>query len=257
MTESRSSAQASFTEEVSTRLAQLAERTAAGGLDAAIDLMVGAIRAGGVIQAFGTGHSEAFAMEIAGRAGGLIPAHRIALRNVVLRGSRGVDDLVGADLERDGTVVPELLDLTELDPADVFVIASNSGVNSSIVGMALAAKERGHQVIAVTSLAHTNAVAPKHASGKRLAEVADVVIDNLAPYGDATVSIGDAAGAISVGAVSSITAAYIAQALTIGVVTRLVDDGEAPPVYISANVPGGDEHNDALTARYGGRIQSI
>lgn len=246
--------QADFAEQVSSRIAQLASLATSGGWDEAIELLVSAIRAGGVIQAFGTGHSEAFAMEIAGRAGGLIPAHRIALRNVVLRGSRVVDDLVGADLERDGTVVPELLDLTQLDPADVFVIASNSGVNSSIVGMALAAKERGHQVIAVTSLAHTNAVEPKHASGQRLAEVADVVIDNLAPYGDATVTIDDSVG---VGAVSSITAAYIAQALTIGVVTRLLDDGEAPPVYISANVPGGDEHNDALTARYGGRIQSI
>src|SRR5690606_13572023 len=109
----------------------------------------------------------------------------------------------GADLERDGSVVPELLDLTDVDPADVFIIASNSGVNSSIVGMALAAKERGHQVIAVTSLAHTNAVETKHSSGKRLSEVADVVIDNLAPYGDATVTAGDGLGAVTVGAVSS------------------------------------------------------
>jgi uncharacterized phosphosugar-binding protein len=83
------------------------------------------------------------------------------------------------------------------------------------------------------------------------------VIDNLAPYGDATLTVGDGDSAVGVGAVSSITAAYIAQALTIGVVTSLVDDGDVPPVYISANVPGGDEHNDALTARYGGRIQSI
>lgn len=254
MNQSTPNAHAVFAEEVSGRLSQLAEVARSGGLDEAIDLLVASIRAGGVIQAFGTGHSEAFAMEIAGRAGGLIPAHRIALRNVVLRGTRVVDDLMGAGLERDGSVVPELLDLTNLDPADVFIIASNSGVNSSIVGMALAAKERGHRLIAVTSLAHTNAVDPKHPSGKRLSEVADVVIDNLAPYGDATLTVGDGVG---VGAVSSITAAYIAQALTIGVVTKLIDDGEVPPVYISANVPGGDEHNDALTARYEGRIQSI
>lgn len=240
--------------EIRSRLDRLAEHVREGGLDPAIDLLVASIREGGVLQAFGTGHSEAFAMEIAGRAGGLIPAHRIALRNVVLRGSRDVEALTGPDLERDGSVVDELLALTELHPADVFLIASNSGVNSSIVGMALAAKERGHKVVAVTSLEHTNAVAPKHPSGKRLAEVADVVIDTLAPYGDATVTVGEG---IKVGAVSSITAAYIAQALTVGVVTRLLADGETPPVYVSANVPGGDEHNDKLTARYGGRIQSI
>ena len=43
--------------------------------------MTRAIEAGAVIQAFGTGHSEAFAMEIAGRAGGLIPTNKIALRD--------------------------------------------------------------------------------------------------------------------------------------------------------------------------------
>lgn len=249
--------QEQLAQEVRSRLDRLADHVREGGLDPAIDLLVDCIRAGGVLQAFGTGHSEAFAMEIAGRAGGLIPAHRIALRNVVLRGSREVDALTGPELERDGSVVEELLELTELAPEDVFLIASNSGVNSSIVGMALAAKERGHQVIAVTSLEHTNAVTPKHPSGKRLAEVADVVIDTLAPYGDATVSLGEGDGAVTVGAVSSITAAYIAQSLTIGVVARLVAAGEEPPVYLSANVPGGDEHNNVLTARYGARIQSI
>ena len=74
-------------------------------------------------------------------------------------------------------MVDEVFDVSLVNPADIFLIASNSGVNGSIVGMALQAKEHGHQVIAVTSLAHTNAVTPKHPSGKRLSEVADVVID--------------------------------------------------------------------------------
>lgn len=246
--------QSQFALEASTRLTRLAELVEAGGLDPAIEALTVAVQAGGVIQAFGTGHSEAFAMEIAGRAGGLIPTHRIALRNVVLRGGRDVTVLEGAELERDATVVDELLDLAELDPADIFVIASNSGVNGSIVGMALAAKERGHTVIAVTSLAHTRAVEPKHPSGKRLSEVADIVIDNLAPFGDSTVTVGDGIG---IGAISSITAAYVAQALTIGVVSRILETGETPPVFISANIPGGDEHNSALQERYGSRIMNV
>ncbi|MEO7006946.1 MAG: SIS domain-containing protein, partial [Terrimesophilobacter sp.] len=56
-----------YSDEVISRLDTLTKDAAAGGFDAAIDLMVTAIDAGGVIQAFGTGHSEAFAMEIAGR----------------------------------------------------------------------------------------------------------------------------------------------------------------------------------------------
>jgi uncharacterized phosphosugar-binding protein len=58
--------------------------------------------------------------------------------------------------------------------------------------MALLAKEKGHDVIAVTSLEHTAQVQPKHPSGLRLSEIADVVIDNLAPYGDATLDCPEA-----------------------------------------------------------------
>jgi uncharacterized phosphosugar-binding protein len=125
-------------------------------------------------------------------------------------------------------------------------------VNGSVVGMALLAKERGHDVVAVTSLQHTAQVPPKHPSGRRLSEIADVVIDNLAPYGDATLALP---GGVAVGSVSSITSAFIAQLLTIGVAERMNGDGQVPPLYLSANIPGGDEHNHALEKKYAGRIR--
>jgi uncharacterized phosphosugar-binding protein len=243
---------AGFHEQVTSRLQDIADDAARGGLDAAIDLVVDAIRRGGVLQAFGTGHSQAFAMEIAGRAGGFIPTKAMALRDVVLHGSRDVAVLTGSALERDPSVVDELFEISAVDPADVFLIASNSGVNGSVVGVALRAKADGHPVIAVTSLEHTNAVTPKHPSGRRLSEIADVVIDNRAPYGDTTIEVP---GGIGVGAVSSLTAAYIAQLLTIGAAERIAALGETPPVYRSANIPGGDDHNHALEARYGDRIR--
>ena len=62
-------------------------------------------------------------------------------------------------------------------------------------------------------------------------------------------------GGIGVGAVSSLTAAYIAQLITIGAAQRLAALGETPPIYLSANIPGGDEHNHALEDRYGDRIR--
>ncbi len=237
--------------EATTRLERLTREAESGALDAAISLLVKALDDGGVIHAFGTGHSEAFAMEVAGRAGGLIPTNRIALRDIVLHGDRPVDVLTGS-LEREPWVVDELMATVPVGEGDVFVIASNSGVNGSIVGTALWAKERGHTVIAVTSLEHTARVEPKHPSGKRLSEVADVVIDNLAPYGDATLEVSDGIGA---GAISSITAAFIAQLLTLGVARTIAERGETPPMYISANIPGGDEHNSVLEDRYRGRIR--
>jgi uncharacterized phosphosugar-binding protein len=227
----------------------------AGGLAEAATAMADSIAGGGVIQAFGTGHSEAFAMEIAGRAGGLIPTSKIALRDLVLHGGRdlaALDSLGGSVLERDSGVGEELFALSLVDPRDIFIIASNSGVNGSIVGLALAARERGHTVIAVTSMEHTAAVETKHPSGLRLSEIADIVIDNRAPYGDTTLEISGGGG---VGAVSSITAAFIAQLLTIETVQCLIRAGKKPPIYISANIPGGDEHNSALVDQYIGRLR--
>jgi uncharacterized phosphosugar-binding protein len=238
--------------EVVSRIEALAADAQAGAFDEAISLFVAAIEAGGVIQAFGTGHSEAFAMEIAGRAGGLIPTNKIALRDVVLHGSFDADVLSGSSLERNPDVVEELYTISSVGADDVFIIASNSGVNGSIVGLALLAKSKGHPVIAVTSLEHTMKVQPKHASGKRLCDVADVVLDNRAPFGDAAIELP---GGIPVGAVSSISAAYIAQLLTIGTAQRIAAAGSTPPLYISANIPGGDEHNAALESQYLNKIR--
>jgi len=241
---------ATFFHEVQSRLERLAGPNAA--IDKAVELCADALDAGGVMQAFGTGHSEAFAMEIAGRAGGLIATNRIALRVLVLRGGRPASDLGAAEFERDPNIGENLLALFPIDPRDIFLIASNSGVNGSILGVALAAKARGHQVIAVTSLDHTMKVTPKHPSGKRLSEVADVVIDNLAPFGDSTMQLE---GGIGIGAVSSITAAFIAQRITFGVAETIRQRGKTPPVFLSANIPGGDEHNRALQDLYGDRIR--
>jgi uncharacterized phosphosugar-binding protein len=252
-----------YADQVRSRLDAIAQLAESGGLDAAIDLLTRAIEDGAVIQAFGTGHSEAFAMEIAGRAGGLIPTNKIALRDLVLSGRRRPDVLGGSALERDPTVVDELWEVSPIGPGDVFVIASNSGVNGSVVGLAILAKEKGHGVIAVTSLQHTRQVPPKHPSGRRLADVADVVIDNLAPYGDAMLTLsppavhpgpGPAAPA-DLGAVSSITSAFLAQLLTVGVAERISAAGRVPPLYLSANIPGGDAHNTELESRYEGRIR--
>jgi len=249
-----------YADQVRSRLDALTEMAVAGGLDAAVDLLTRAVEAGAVIQAFGTGHSEAFAMEIAGRAGGLIPTNKIALRDLVLRGSRPLDAVHGSSLERDSSVVDELWNLSPIGPGDVFVIASNSGVNGSVVGLAILAKQKGHGVVAVTSLRHTQQVAPKHPSGRRLCDVADVVVDNLAPYGDATLALSGQAHAsesapADIGAISSITSAFIAQLLTIGVAERISADGRVPPLYLSANIPGGDAHNAELERLYEGRIR--
>jgi uncharacterized phosphosugar-binding protein len=123
-----------------------------------------------VVQAFGCGHSEALAMEIAGRAGGLVPTNRIALRDIVHYGGEDVTRLADPLLERDPTVAHALYALAPIKPDDFFVVASNSGVNGVVVEFALLVKERGHTLIGITSLTHSTAVPPRHPSGRRLAD---------------------------------------------------------------------------------------
>jgi uncharacterized phosphosugar-binding protein len=223
-----------------------------GPIQEAADLVTASLRADGVIQAFGSGHSEALAMEIAGRAGGLVPTNRIALRDLVLLGGEPPELLSSGILERDPSVSRRLYELTGPAPADLFVIASNSGVNGSIVEFAQLVKRRGHRLIAITSFTQTAAVDSRHPSGSKLVDHADVALDNGAPYGDAVLPLPDGG---TVCAVSSITSALLAQLLVAEVVRRLLETGEAPPIYLSANVPGGDDHNSVLEARYAGRIR--
>ncbi|GHJ14240.1 MULTISPECIES: SIS domain-containing protein [unclassified Micromonospora] len=222
-----------------------------GNVAEAADLIVAALRADGVVHAFGTGHSEALAMEIAGRAGGLVPTNRIALRDLVLHGGEPAD-VLGPKLEREPAVARRLYELAPVRPPDVFVLASNSGVNGAMVEFASIVKQRGHGLVAITSARHSARMTSRHPSGRKLADFADVVLDNGAPYGDATLPLP---GGGAVGAVSSITAALLAQQITVEVVARLVAAGERPPVYLSANITGGDEHNAELEARYAGRIR--
>jgi len=232
-------------------MAKVSEQ-ADGPVQQAADLIVASLRAGGVIQAFGSGHSEALTMEIAGRAGGLVPSNRIALRDVVLVGGESPDVLDSLHLERDPSIARRLYDLANVSAADIFVIASNSGVNGSIVELAKIVKEHGHRLIVITSFTQTAGVDSRHPSGTKLVDHADVALDNGAPYGDAVLPLP---GGGTVCAVSSITGALVAQLIGAEVVRRLTEAGETPPVYLSANVPGGDEHNSTLEARYAGRIR--
>jgi uncharacterized phosphosugar-binding protein len=236
-------------------VAQLLEQLAsdsADGVAAAAELITASLVAGGVVQVFGTGHSQATAMEIAGRAGGLIPTNRIALGDLVTFGGEPPAILADPLLERSPGLAGRLLDLVELSDRDVFVIVSNSGINSSIVDMALEVARRGFPLIAITSLAHAGEAASRHSSGKKLRDIADVVIDNLAPYGDTVLPMADGR---RVCAVSSVTSALLVQMVVAEVVRRLEECGVEPPVYVSANIAGGHERNLAIEARYGSRLR--
>ncbi|GGX06011.1 sugar isomerase domain-containing protein [Streptomyces lomondensis] len=219
---------------------------------AAAELVAACVRSDGVVQAFGTGHSQALVLELAGRAGGLVPTNRLSIADLVLYGGEDPSVLDDPLLERRAGVAARLYDLAAPRPEDLFVVISNSGVNSVIVEMALHAKEHGHRVLALTSLAHTRAVPAAHPSGRKLADIADVVLDNAAPRGD---SLLELPGGGSVCALSTLTGVMLVQMTVAEAAGRLLAAGERPPVYVSANVPGGFEGNLELEKKYAGRIR--
>jgi uncharacterized phosphosugar-binding protein len=235
-------------------LAVLQDITASAGAEvaAAAELIADCVRSDGVIQAFGTGHSQAMVLEVAGRAGGLVPTNRLQIADLVLYGGDAPSVLDDPLLEREPGVAGRLYDLAAPHTQDLFVIISNSGVNNVIVEMALRAKERGHRVLAITSLTHTRAVPAGHPSGKKLVDIADVVLDNRAPRGDALLELP---GGGAVCALSTLTGVLLVQMAVAEASRVLLDSGDRPPVYVSANVPGGFEGNLELEKRYAGRIR--
>ncbi len=96
-------------------------------IDRAAELIAACLRKDGVLQVFGTGHSEALAMELSGRAGGLIPTNKLALRDVIILGGEDPETLADPKAERDPDLARRVWDLAPIGPADVLVIASQSG----------------------------------------------------------------------------------------------------------------------------------
>ncbi|WP_336212000.1 SIS domain-containing protein [Nonomuraea sp. LPB2021202275-12-8] len=206
-----------------------------------------ALRAGGVIQAFGTGHSRSVALELVGRAGGLVPANQLGIRDLVYYGEAAARDILDPKIEREPGLAARIWELADIRPEDAFVVISNSGGNAAVVELARLAVDNGHPLVAITSVAHTSRV-----SGPKLADLAGVVIDNGAPYGDAAVELP---GGAAICPVSNLTGILIAQLLVAEVAGRFLAAGEPPPVFRSANTPGGDAHNATLLDRYGTRVR--
>lgn len=141
------------------------------------------------------------------------------------------------------------------EEGDAIIVFSTSGRNAVPVGVALSAKAKGLFVIAVTSVDYSGSVSSRHSSGKRLYEVADLVLDNGAPAGDAAVALPGLPQ--SVGPVSTVGGAAIINAVVVQVAADLLERGIIPPVFMSANVDEGREFNRKMTAEYSQQMKYL
>src|SRR5574337_616126 len=233
------------------RLLSEIQHSQAEAIDKVADLTFSSLVADGVLHIFGSGHSHSVAQEAFHRAGGLVPVNTMAEPFL----SPLTSPKKSGRLERLSRIADTLLDYHEPQRGEVLIIISNAGINPVPVELALEAKIRQLTVIAITSLGHARAVASRHTTNRRLFEVADLVIDNGGVAGDGTLAFPGLAA--KVGATSLIAGAFIMNSIICGIVERFMAKGLVPPVYLSANLPGGDEHNRRLEAKYKGRIKLL
>ncbi len=197
------------------------------------------LKNGGLLQAFGSGHSQAGASELCHRAGGFIPTKQIK-------------EPAGGAYEAVEGVGSSFMRKVDVRPNDVVVFISNSGRNPLPIEMALISKERGAKIVVITSLATTMNVTSKHSSGKKLYEIADVVLDNCVVEGDSSIDLDGLDSKIC--GMSSITTAVLIQAAVYRAAEMLLDEGIVPPVFKSQNIDGGAEYNEKLIAKYFDRL---
>lgn len=208
-----------------------------------------AIMANCKIFSFGASHSFMLTEELVYRTGGLMLINPIYPHGMNL----SVRPMtLTSQLERLPDLGKVLLDNSPVSEGDMLLIASTSGRNAVVIDMALAAREAGITTIAITATAYTEGVESRHPSGKKLFEICDQVIDNCAPLGDAAVQIPGFEQ--KTGPLSTVLGCAVVNAIIAQVIRNLVDRGITPPVFVSANMPGGDEHNEKLLAENRHRI---
>ncbi len=198
-----------------------------------------------MIHTFGTGHSHMIGIELFARAGGL--GNVDALLDPDVLTSNGAQR--SGALEKLPGVSDIVYDNYNIQAGDIMIVISNSGRNSMPIEMAMRCKKEGVFVIAVTSLKQSQGMISRHPSGKRLFEVADVVLDNCAPSGDGCLNIN---GYIT-GAVSSIASMFLLNTITSEALKIVTAKGFKPYVFQSQNVDGFD--NDAIYEHYKGRVK--
>ncbi len=201
------------------------------------------------VFAFGCNHAGLLALELFYRTGGMVTVNPVRAPGMMLEVS---PITMSSELERIpgyGRVIFESLQTKE---GDVILIHSVSGRNAVTVDMAKAAKEKGLMVIVLTNLRMAEAVLSRHPSGKKLHDFADILIDNHGDYGDAAVRLEGFSQKVA--PTSTVAGAAILNAVIARACELLLQEGVMPPVFMSGNLEGGDEHNRSVIGEHRGNI---
>lgn len=148
--------------------------------------------------------------------------------------------------------VHKLSDPVGIESGDVVLIGTNAGTTELTVELASIARERGAISVALTQVDYEMdpRLIPDHPSGKRLSEVADIVIDLGGRYGDTELdfTIGDRSLAAIPG--SGVAAMMAMWMIFAGATELLCERGTPPLLWDSMQMPGVHADNLERYARY-------
>ena len=226
------------------------EQTQAEPLRQTADLYARSIADDGLVHLWGGGHSALGVLETFPRIGSIAGFHPLLelpityYSNVV-----GVSGLRQAlFLERVPGYAEAILQNFTFGPHDCMCVISSTGINSVAIEIALGAKQRSLPVVAITSVAHQQATVSRHSSRQRLIEVADIVIDNCTPPGDASIQVEGCDYPTS--STSNLAVITIVQTLNALIAERLVELGVKPLILGSPHFVASEEEAERNLEEY-------
>ncbi|MBE6386888.1 MAG: SIS domain-containing protein [Lentisphaerae bacterium] len=228
----------------------------AGNIRKAAELMADAVANDRLISVYGGGgHTTLVMGEMFFRAGGFANINPIMETGLSVFNQA----LKYLELERIENYGSAIMRYYDLKKDDVLIIFHNIGINAATIDAAMEAKKAGAKIIAVSSSYWQDEMPSdhfiRHSNGKNLFDYADVAIDDYNPVGDAAVNVPGCENSIA--PISNVVDFTIAHWLEIECVRICVERGIEPPLWSSANVPGGDEKNAAKLAKYRPLVKNL
>ena len=228
----------------------------AENIEKAADLLVGAIEKDELIHVYGGGgHTTLVMGEMFFRAGGLSNINPIMEPGLSVFNQA----LKYLELERTEGYGRSIVKYFDIKKDEVLIIFHNIGINAATIDAAMEAKDNGAKIIAVSSSFWQNEMPEdhfiRHSNKMNLFDLADVCIDDYNPVGDAVLNIEGFETPFA--PISNIIDFYIAHFIEIATIQKCVVKGIKPPVWSSANAPGGDEINAKFVEKYKPRVKYL
>jgi len=236
--------------EEATALLQSLRATQLPAIEKAAELCADRIARGGLVFLFGNGHSRMMCEEMIPRQGcfpGFVALVELSLSNhASIVGTNGLR--APLHLEKYEGYAEEILRGFRFGPHDMMIVVSTSGIRPVVVEMAMGARARGLPVVAILAVAHCQSAPSGHSSGKKLIDVADLVIDNQCPPGDCVLELPGLEW--RTGPTSTVTGAVIMNMIRCGVAEHLLAKGVTPTLLPSHQFVGNTSAQEQLERFY-------